>query len=99
MVVEPGKANGAILVQNGFRTQIDRTVDELLDQESKRVGFDQGRNLMAELKLIEDLLYVRGEAAQESLEIDSELLPLALRGEISKAKRRRVVEGLVGGLA
>ena len=99
MIVESGKANGAILAQDGFRTQIDRAVDELLDQESKRVGFDQGGNLITELKLVEDLLHVWGEAVQESLEIGSELLLLAPGGEITQAEGGRVIEGLAGRLA
>ena len=68
-------------------------------RESKRVGFDQGGNLITELKLVEDLLHVRGEAVQESLEIGSELLLLAPGGEIAQAEGGRVIEGLAGRLA
>jgi len=49
--------------------EIDRRVEELLDQETERVRFDERRELIAELELVEHLLNVRGEPVEVGLEV------------------------------
>lgn len=78
--------------------QIDRRVEELFDEEAKRVGFNKRRDLIAKLKLVEHLLDVRREAVEVCFEVCLELLAAGTRGEVAKPKLRRVVEGFSGGL-
>jgi hypothetical protein len=42
----------AVLVQHRRGAEVDRLVEELLDQPAEDVGLDQGRNLVAELELV-----------------------------------------------
>ena len=99
VVVEPFEPDGAVPVHDGPGTEVDGVVEELLDEVAERVGLDKGRNLVAKLELVEDLLHVGGEAVEVRLEVDSQPLLLGPVGKVAKKVRRRVVEGLAGGLA
>jgi hypothetical protein len=46
------------------RTEIDRKVEEFLDQGSERVGSRQSRDLIAELEAIENFLDIRRKAVE-----------------------------------
>jgi hypothetical protein len=75
MIVEPGHTYAAILMEHRLWAQVDRIVEELLNQESQRVSLDERRNLVAELEFFQNLLNVRREAVQIRLEVGLELLP------------------------
>ena len=59
VVVGPLKPHGAVRVQDGPGAEVDRPVQELLQEEPERVGLGQRRNLVAELELLQHLLDVR----------------------------------------
>jgi hypothetical protein len=58
VVIEAGLLHRAIVVLHRAGAQIDRGVEEFLDQRAERVGPRQPWDLIAELEAIEDLLYV-----------------------------------------
>ena len=64
VVVERGETLGAVRVQHRLRAEVDRVVEELLDQAAEDVGLDQGGNLVAELELVEDFLDVGRKAVE-----------------------------------
>ena len=99
VVVEPFEPDGAVPVHDGPGTEVDGVVEELLDEVAEGVGLDKGRNLVAKLELVEDLLHVGGEAVEVRLEVGAQLLSPGSVGEIAKPERRSVVEGLAGRLA
>ncbi len=80
------------------RAEVDRRVEELLDQAAEDVGIDERRDLVAELELVEDLLHVRREAVEVGLEVRRSCCALADRLQVAQRERRRVVERLPGGL-
>ena len=60
---------------------------------------DHGVDLIAELELVQNLLNIRGEAIEISLEVRLQLLPARAGCEVSQAELRGVVERFPGGLA
>ena len=98
VVVEAVQTHGAVSVQNGPGAEVDRHVEELLQQEPQRMRLDQPGNLVAELELLQDLLDVGREAVEVRLEVGPEPLLLADRGQVTEPEGGRVVEGLAGCL-
>ena len=84
VVVEALQTHGAVSVQNGPRAEVDRLVEELLQQEPQRMRLDQPGNLVAELELLQDLLDVGREAVEVGLEVGPEPLLLADRGQVTE---------------
>ena len=74
VVVEAGMLHRAVAVQHRVRAEVDRRVEELLDQRAERVGLREPRDLVAELEVVEDVLDVRREAVEVGLEVGLELL-------------------------
>ena len=70
--------------EHRVRAEVDRRVEELLDERAERVGLREPRDLVAELEVVEDLLDVRREAVEVGLEVGLELL-LAARGLAGRA--------------
>ena len=99
VVVQALQAHGAVPVQDGSGAEVDRAVQELLQQEAQRVRFHQRGNLVAEPELLQDLLHVGREAVEVGLEVGSQLLLPPAGSEVSEPEGGRVVEGLAGGLA
>ena len=83
-------------MRTGLGVEVDRAVEELLQQETEHVGIDERGDLVSEPELAEDLLDVGREAVEVRLEVGSKLLLLGLVCEVAEAKGRRVVEGLAG---
>ena len=99
VVVEAFQTHGAVSVQNGPWAEVDRLVEELLQQEPQRMRLDQPGNLVTELELLQDLLDVGREAVEVRLEVGPEPLLLADGGQVTEPEGGGVVEGLAGGLA
>ena len=99
VVVQAFQTHRAVPVQDRSGAEVDRLVEELPQQETQRVCFHQGRNLVAELELLQYLLDVGRKAVEVSLEVGPEPLLLADRGQVTEPEGRRVVEGLARGLA
>ena len=72
MVVERREKLVAVHVLHRLGAEVDAVVEELLDQVAEDVGLDQGRDLVAELELVEDLLDVGRKAVQIRFEIGLE---------------------------
>ncbi len=62
-----------VVVESG-RGEVDRRIEELLDQRSDRIGSRQARDLVAELVRVEDLLHVGRDPVEISLEVEPQLL-------------------------
>ena len=58
VVIEARQAHAAVAAQDGLRAQVDRGVEELLDERAQGVGFGQAGDLIAELEIVDDLLHV-----------------------------------------
>ena len=78
--------------------QIDVRGSELLDQRAERVRLREPRNLVSELEVVEDVLYVWREPVQIGLEICLELLLARAGLEVAQRELRRVVKRLAGRL-
>ncbi|KAF0137542.1 MAG: hypothetical protein FD152_400 [Xanthobacteraceae bacterium] len=89
----------AVAVQHRLRAEIDRAIEELLDQRPEYVGLGQLRKLIAELEVVEDLLHVRREPIEEGLEISLQLGLRRAIAKIAEIEARRIVEGLSCRLA
>ena len=74
VVVEAGQLDRAVAVQHRLGAEVDRRVQELLDERAQDVGLRQARDLVAELEVVEDLLHVGREAVEVGLEVGPELL-------------------------
>jgi len=74
VVIQGGQSLPAIGIRDGRRTQVDRGVEELLDEASQDVRVHELGDLVPEAELIEDLLHVGREAVQVGLEVGPELL-------------------------
>ena len=98
VVVEAGMLDRAVAVQDRVRAEVDRRVEELLDQRAERVGLGEARDLVAELEVLEDVLDVRREAVEVGLEVGLELLLAGAGTQVAQREVRGVVEGLAGGL-
>ena len=98
VVVEAGMLHRAVAVQHRVGAQVDRRVEELLDQRAERVGLREARDLVAELEVLEDLLHVRREAVEVGLEVGLELLLAGAGAQVAQRELRGVVEGLAGRL-
>ncbi len=96
VVVEARKPYGAVAVQHGLRAQVDAAVQELLYQVTEGVRLDQGRYLVTELELVEDLLHVLREAVQVGFEVRPELLRPGPGAQVAQRERRGIVESLPG---
>ena len=88
----------AVAVQHRLGAEVDRRVEELLDQRAERVRLREPRDLVAELEVVEDLLHVRREAVEVGLEVGLELLLAGAGAQIAQRELRRVVERLPGRL-
>lgn len=93
MVVQAGQ----IAARPG--AEVDIPADKLLNDCAENISFDHGRDLIAELELLQNFLHVRGEAVQIRFKVRLELLPCRAPGQIPQAEGRRVAEGLPGGVA
>ena len=93
MVVQAGQ----IAARPG--AEVDIPADKLLDDRSENIGLDHGRDLVAELELLQNFLHVRGEAVQIGFKIRLELLACRTSSQIAQAEGRCVAEGLAGGIA
>ena len=98
VVVEARELYRAVRVPDRVGAEIDRGIEELLDQRAERVGPRKPRELIAELEALQDLLHIRREAVEISLEVGPELLLARAGAQIAQGKPRRVVEGLTRGL-
>ena len=92
MIVESRLLRRTIAVQNGGKTQIDRRIKKLLNQGAERIGFGEARELIAELEVIEDLLYVGREAVEICLKIRPELLLACARAKVAQCKLRGIIK-------
>ena len=81
----------AVAVQDRVRAEVDRRVEELLDQRAERVGLRQRRDLVAELEVVEDVLDVRREAVEVGLEVGLQLLLAGARLRRSRSVKREVL--------
>jgi hypothetical protein len=88
MVVEAGVLHRPVRVQHGLGAQVDVRREELLDERAEGVGLREPRNLVAELELLEDVLYVRREPVEIGLEIGLELLLAGARLEVAERELR-----------
>ena len=99
VVVESGLKLVALSVANRLRAEVDRRVEQFVDQVTERVGFREPRDLVAELEVVEDLLDVGREAIEVGDEVGSQLLAVGAVAEILESELRVVVEGLFGSIA
>ena len=97
VVVQPFQSHGAIPIHDGPGTEIDGPVKEFLQEEAQGVRFHQGRNLIAELELVQHFLHVRRKAVQVRLKVGPQPLLPSNRSEVPKPKRGGVVEGFACG--
>ena len=99
VVVQALQAHGTVRVEDGPGAEVDRAVEELFQEEAEDVGFDQGRNLVVKLELLQDLLDVGRETVEVGLEVGPQLLAPGAGGEIAETEGGGVVEGLAARLA
>ena len=90
----PGCLTGAVGVEDRSRAEVDVGRGELLDQRAQGVGFGQARNLVAELEVVEDVLYVGRKPVQVGFKIGSKLLATGAGSEVAQGELRGVVERL-----
>jgi len=91
--------NRTARLEHRVRAQVDRGIEQLLDQRAERIRFGKARNLVPELEVLEDLLDVRREAIQVRLEVRPELLLAGAITQVAEGEPGRVVECLPGSLA
>jgi len=99
VVVQAGVLHRAVAVHHRVGTEVDRRLEEFLDQRAQGVGLGQAGNLVAELEVIEDFLDVGRKAVQIGLEVGLELLLAGAVAQVAQGELRGVVEGLAGCLA
>lgn len=72
------RAHGVVVESRQFAyrvgTEVDVFVEELFNQLAESVGFREARNLVAKLKVGQDVLYVRRESVEIGLEVVPQLL-------------------------
>lgn len=98
VVVEAGKPDRPVRILDWVGAEIDRGIEELLDQRTERVSPRKPRKLIAELEAIENLLHVWRKAVQIGFEVGPELLLARSGAKVAQRKARGVVEGLPCGL-
>ena len=94
VVVEAGIPDRAVSVLHRGGAEVDVRRGELLDERTQGVGLREPRDLVAELKVLENVLYVGREAVEVGLEVGPELLPASAGPKVAQGERRGVVEGL-----
>ena len=99
VVVETRMLDAAITVENRIGAKIDTRIEKLLDQRPERVCFRKARDLIAELKIIDDLLDVGRVAVEIRFEVGLELLLARTGAEVAERKVGRVVKGLACSLS
>ena len=101
VVVEAGRPDRAVSVLYRGGAEVDVRRGELLDERTQGVGLREPRDLVTELEVLENVLYVGREAVEVGLEVGPELLPARAGPEVVQGELRGVVEGLsrppVGG--
>ena len=91
--------DGAVGVENGIWAEVDVGRGELFYEVAEGVGFGETRNLVVELKAVEDVLDFRGEAEEICFKVGAELLLVGDGFEVFHRELRCVVERVAGGLA
>ena len=94
MVVEAGISDRAVSVLDRGWAEVDVRRGELLDERTQGVGLREPRDLVTELEVLENVLYVGREAVEVGLEVGPELLPASAGSEVAQGELRGVVEGL-----
>ena len=94
MVVEAGIPDRAVSVLYRGGAEVDVRRGELLDERTQGVGLREPRDLVTELEVLENVLYVGREAVEVGLEVGPELLPARAGPEVAQGELRGVVEGL-----
>ncbi len=99
VVVQTHQSPRAVRVQDRPGAEVDRAIQEFLQQKAQCVRFHQGWDLVAELELVQNLLDVGREPIQIGLEVGPQLLLSPTGCEVAEPEGRGVVERLGGGLA
>ena len=94
MVVEAGIPDRVVSVFYRGWAEVDVRRGNLLDERTQGVGLREPRDLVAELEVLENVLYVGREAVEVGLEVGPELLPARAGPEVAQGELRGVVEGL-----
>src|SRR5208337_5366413 len=69
MIVEAGMLYRTITIQDRLRAEIDRGIEEFLDERAERIGLGQLRDLVAELEIIQNPLHIGRETIEIGFEI------------------------------
>ena len=99
VVVEAGMADRTVGVPHRDRAEVDVGGGEFLDQRAEGVGPGQARDLIAELKIVEDVLDIGREAVEIGFEVGGQLLAAGAGAQVAQGEPGGVVEGLAGGLS
>ena len=94
VVVEARIPDRAVSVLYRGWAEVDVQRGDLLDERTQGVGLREPRDLVAELEVLENVLYVGREAVKVGLEVGPELLPARAGPEVAQGELRGVVEGL-----
>lgn len=86
-------------IVDALRREVDFGVEELGDQGAQRIPLGQRGQLVAELKVIKNVLDIGGEAIQVVLEVGEQLLLTATGLQIAQGELGGVVKSLPGGVA
>ncbi len=87
----------AVLHRIGTQVYVGR--GQLVNQRAQRIGLGEPRDLVTELEVLEDVLYVGREAVEVGLEVGPKLLLASARFEVTHGKAGGVVKRLVRRLA
>src|SRR5262249_10348072 len=99
MVVKRREFYVAVGIKHRLRAKVYRRVEKPFDQAAKDIGSNQPRDLVAEFKLVENLLDVRREAVKIGLEIYFELLLACARLKVAQGEFGCIVECFPSSLA
>ena len=97
VVVHPGVLHRAVTIQDGIGAEIDLGIKELAYECAEGIGLGEGRELIAEFEVLQDVLDVLREAVEVVLEIGEQLLLAAAGFQIAQGELGGVVERLSGG--
>src|SRR5690606_6318592 len=86
VIVEAGQPDGGVAVEDRKRTQVDGRIEELLDERAQGVGFGQTWDLVAEFKVVDDLLDIGRKAVQVVSNVRLELLATAARAKVAQCE-------------
>jgi hypothetical protein len=86
VVVEAGILHRAVAVQHRLRAEIDRRIEEFLDQGAEHIGLGELRDLIAELEVVEDFLHVRRKAVEVGFEVGLQLRLARAVAEIAQCE-------------